>query len=129
MKAYITDIAYFLPNKVLTNEQIAALFPEWSADKVASKVGITERHIAAADETATDMAYKAAEQLFALFNHRYDYNRPTIVTTNYSGADLVKRLTPRPDMQGYADDTTAQAIVDRLRGTAMAIILDGASKR
>ena len=71
----------------------------------------------------------AAEQLFALFNHRYDYNRPTIVTTNYSGADLVKRLTPRPDPSGYADDTTAQAIVDRLRGTAQTIILDGTSKR
>jgi DNA replication protein DnaC len=71
----------------------------------------------------------AAEQLFAIFNRRYDYNRPTIVTTNYSGADLVKRLTPRPDSQGYADDTTAQAIVDRLRGTAKTIILDGASKR
>lgn len=71
----------------------------------------------------------AAEQLFALFNRRYDYNRPTIVTTNYSGADLVKRLTPRPDPSGYADDTTAQAIVDRLRGTAQTIILDGTSKR
>ena len=65
MKAYIKDISYYLPNKVLTNDQIAALFPEWSADKVASKVGITERHIAAEGETATDMAYKAAEQLFA----------------------------------------------------------------
>lgn len=65
MKAYIKDIAYYLPKEVLTNEQIAREFPEWSADKVANKVGITERHIAAADETATDMAYQAAEQLFA----------------------------------------------------------------
>lgn len=65
MKAYIKDIAYYLPQEVLTNEQIAREFPEWSAEKVANKVGITERHIAAADETATDMAYQAAEQLFA----------------------------------------------------------------
>lgn len=65
MKAYIKDIAYYLPQEVLTNEQIAHEFPEWSAEKVANKVGITERHIAAADETATDMAYQAAEQLFA----------------------------------------------------------------
>ena len=65
MKAYIKDIAYYLPQDVLTNEQIAREFPEWSAEKVANKVGITERHIAAADETATDMAYQAAEQLFA----------------------------------------------------------------
>lgn len=65
MKAYIKDIAYYLPTQVLTNEQIAAEFPEWSAEKVANKVGITERHIAAPDETATDMAYQAAERLFA----------------------------------------------------------------
>ena len=65
MKAYIKDIAYYLPQDILTNEQIAALFPEWSAEKVASKVGITERHIAAEGETATDMAQRAAEQLFA----------------------------------------------------------------
>lgn len=65
MKAYINDIAYYLPAQVLTNEQIAAEFPEWSAEKVANKVGITERHIAAPDETATDMAYQAAERLFA----------------------------------------------------------------
>ena len=65
MKAYIKDIAYYLPANVLTNEQIAAAFPEWSAEKVASKVGITKRHIAAPDETATDMAEKAANLLFA----------------------------------------------------------------
>lgn len=65
MKAYIKDIAYYLPTQVLTNEQIAAEFPEWSAEKVANKVGITERHVAAPDETATDMAYQAAERLFA----------------------------------------------------------------
>lgn len=64
-KAYIKDIAYYLPEKILTNEQIAQAFPEWSAEKVANKVGITERHIAADDETATDMAYHAAETLFA----------------------------------------------------------------
>lgn len=65
IKVYIKDIAYYLPKTVLTNEQIAQEFPEWSAEKVANKVGITERHIAADDETATDMAYHAAEKLFA----------------------------------------------------------------
>ncbi|MBO5553427.1 MAG: ketoacyl-ACP synthase III [Paludibacteraceae bacterium] len=65
MKAFIKDIAYYLPEKVLTNEQLAAEFPEWSTEKIAGKVGISERHIAAPDETATDMAVAAAEQLFA----------------------------------------------------------------
>lgn len=64
-KAYIKAIEYYLPESVLTNDQIAERFPEWTAEKVANKVGISERHIAAIDETAADMAFKAAEKLFA----------------------------------------------------------------
>lgn len=64
MKAYIKAIEYYLPEKVLTNTEIAERFPEWSAEKVASKVGITERHISGDNETAADMAYMAAEKLF-----------------------------------------------------------------
>lgn len=65
MKAFISDIAYYLPMQVLTNEDIAEQFPEWSVEKIANKIGISERHIAAKDETATDMAYSAAELLFS----------------------------------------------------------------
>lgn len=65
MNAFIQDMAYYLPEKVLTNEQLAAEFPEWSTEKIAGKVGISERHIAAPDETASDMAVVAAERLMA----------------------------------------------------------------
>ena len=65
MKAYIKDIAYYLPQKIVTNEQIVADFPEWSVEKITEKVGIKQRHIAAKDETATDLAIKAAESLFS----------------------------------------------------------------
>lgn len=65
VKAFIKDIAYYLPETVLTNEQLASEFPEWSTDKIAQKVGISERHIAAPDETVTDMSVRAAEALFA----------------------------------------------------------------
>ena len=63
-KVYIKAIEYYLPEKVMTNEQISERFPEWSAEKVAKKVGISERHLSADDETAADMAYKAATKLF-----------------------------------------------------------------
>lgn len=63
MESYIKAISYYLPEKVVTNEQLVEEFPEWSVDKIAKKVGINVRHIAADDETAGDMAYKAAEIL------------------------------------------------------------------
>ena len=63
MEAYIKAISYYLPEKVVTNEKLVEEFPEWSVDKIAKKVGINERHIAAEDETAGDLAFKAAEKL------------------------------------------------------------------
>lgn len=71
----------------------------------------------------------AMEQLFSIINARYDRNKPMVITTNYGGADLVKRLSPRPDSSGYADDTTARAIVDRLRGCSKLVRLEGQSRR
>lgn len=62
--AYIKGISYYLPEKVVTNEELLQEFPEWSVDKVAAKVGVNARHITAEDETAGDMAEKAALQLF-----------------------------------------------------------------
>lgn len=64
MKAYIRAISYYLPEQVLTNEGLTTEFPEWDVDKVYNKVGVRERHIAAPDETAGDMAEKAARKLF-----------------------------------------------------------------
>lgn len=63
-RAYIRKIAYYLPEHVVTNEDIVRDFPEWSVEKIASKVGVNERHVATLDETAVDMAVAAAEKLF-----------------------------------------------------------------
>lgn len=62
--AYIKGISYYLPEKVMTNVELVREFPEWSVDKVAKKVGVYSRHLAAENETAGDMAEKAARKLF-----------------------------------------------------------------
>ena len=64
MNAYIKEIVYYLPQAEVTNEAIVRDFPEWSVEKIASKVGVEKRHVAVDDETASDMAIKAAECLF-----------------------------------------------------------------
>lgn len=64
MKAYIKGISYYLPEKVVTNEDLLKDFPEWSVDKVAAKVGVNKRHVASENETAGDLAEKAALKLF-----------------------------------------------------------------
>ena len=67
VEAYIKDIAYYLPKKIVTNEEIVNDFPEWSVEKITDKVGVRKRHIAAENETATDMAIQAAETLFSQY--------------------------------------------------------------
>lgn len=64
MGAFIKEIAYYLPERILTNEDLVKEFPEWTVDKIASKVGIKERHVASDAETAADLAVKAAEKMF-----------------------------------------------------------------
>ena len=63
--AYIKAISYYLPERVVSNEELVAEFPEWSVDKVAQKVGVYTRHVAGEEETAGDMAEQAARKLFA----------------------------------------------------------------
>lgn len=62
--AKIEDIARFLPSSTLSNDELAALYPDWPADKIYSKTGIRNRHIAAKDQTAADLAFGAALNLF-----------------------------------------------------------------
>lgn len=62
--AFIKAISYYLPERVITNEELVKEFPEWSVEKVAQKVGVDSRHLAAENETAGDMAEKAAKKLF-----------------------------------------------------------------
>lgn len=66
--AYIKAISYYLPEKVVTNEELVKEFPEWSVEKVAKKVGVNSRHLAGENETAGDMAEKAARKLFEEYN-------------------------------------------------------------
>lgn len=66
--AYIKGISYYLPEKIVTNAELLKEFPEWSVDKVAAKVGVDSRHIAGENETAGDMAEKAARRLFDEYN-------------------------------------------------------------
>lgn len=65
MCVYIKAISYHLPEHKVSNEELVIEFPEWSVEKIANKVGVNTRHVAAENETATDMAIKAAEKLFS----------------------------------------------------------------
>ncbi|MFD1720135.1 3-oxoacyl-ACP synthase III family protein [Amnibacterium endophyticum] len=63
MPAAIAAIGVHLPERVLTNEDLAAEFPDWTVAKIAGKTGIDGRHIAADDEFSSDLAVGAVRAL------------------------------------------------------------------
>ena len=97
--AYIKGISYYLPERILTNEELVKEFPEWSVEKVAKKVGVMSRHIADDNETAGDLAVKAAQRLFKEYN------------IQPSEIDFILLCTQSPD---YHLPSTACLIQDKL---------------
>lgn len=99
MSAYIKAISYYLPEKTVTNSDLSERFVDWSAEKIAKKIGVEKRHVAIENETAGDLACKAALKLFG----EYEIDPKAI--------DFVLFCTQSPD---YFLPTTACIIQDRL---------------
>ena len=98
--ACIKANSYYLPEKIVTNEELVIDFPDWTVEKIATKVGVNQRHVASEDETATDLAVKAGEKLFAA--------NPEIKREDI---DFVLLCTQSPD---YLLPTSACLAQDRL---------------
>lgn len=88
MKAYITKIEYVLPQNIVNNPQ----------NRLTKKTGIFRRHICSDDEIASDLAFFAAEKLFAL-------------GVNKNDIDFLILCTQSPD---YYLPTTACILQDRI---------------
>ena len=97
MGTRISKISTYLPEKILSNNELAKEFGRWEPEKIENKIGIRERHITAANETAGDIAYKAAEELLQ------DYDKDKI--------DMLILCTQSPD---HFLPTTACILQDRL---------------
>lgn len=97
--SHIKDIAIHFPDEILGNDELASLYPDWSAEKILQKTGIAERRIAAKSETAGDLAGQAARNLFAQGN------------VSASDVDFIILCTQAPD---YVLPTTACVLQNKL---------------
>lgn len=64
MHASIRALEYYLPPGVLTNEELAPLFPGRSPEELALKTGMVERHVAAPEDCSSDLGIAVAQKLF-----------------------------------------------------------------
>lgn len=90
MKSYLKHISVYLPDKSVTNEDIAEMFPSWESSKIFEKVGIKNRYVADSKEGVANMAVAAIRNLqletgidlsqidyFLLCTQSPDYQIPT----------------------------------------------------
>lgn len=99
MNAYVTGIAYHVPERIVTNDDLQAENPDWDMARIERKVGIKSRHIAADGETAADLGYAAARKLI------------DAMQLETSEIDCLLFCTQSPD---YLLPTTACVLQDRL---------------
>lgn len=99
MDAYIKGISYYLPKRIITNEEISSAFPEWTAERIYTKLGVKERHVVSNGETALDLGINSANKLF----EEYSFIKEEI--------DFLIFCTQSPD---YHLPTSACIIQDRL---------------
>lgn len=92
-------IEYYLPDQILTNQELSDEFPSWSVDKIAEKTGISSRHISKKDEYSSDLATEAARKLI----EKYGINREDI--------DFLIICTQSPD---FFMPTTASIVHENL---------------
>jgi len=99
MPAVIDAIDYMLPARTESINEIAAHYPDWPLERIAEKTGIHARHVAGADECASDFGVIAAERLLDK------------TQTSAGDIDYLIFCTQTPD---YLAPTTACLVQQRL---------------
>jgi 3-oxoacyl-[acyl-carrier-protein] synthase-3 len=65
MRVTIEAIESALPEHIVTNADLAREYPSWDMGRLLDRTGVEERRIAAPDETALDLGYRACQALAA----------------------------------------------------------------
>ncbi|MCX6126870.1 MAG: ketoacyl-ACP synthase III [Proteobacteria bacterium] len=60
---YIKAIEYFLPSRVVTNDELKAANPQWNMAQISAKTGVVSRRLAGETEFASDLAFHAILKL------------------------------------------------------------------
>ena len=64
MSLIIKSIEYYLPETIISNDDLQKENPDWNLEEVTEKSGVHQRHIAGDNETAYDLSIKACNKLF-----------------------------------------------------------------
>jgi 3-oxoacyl-[acyl-carrier-protein] synthase-3 len=104
-RSRIIGCGSYLPERVLTNDELARKL-DTSDEWITARTGIRQRHIAAAGELTSDLAYQAARQALES------------AAIGAEELDLIVLATTTPDNTFPATATKVQALLEVNRGAA-----------
>jgi len=105
IRSVITGCGAYLPERVLTNRELAKLV-DTSDEWIVERTGIRQRHVAADGEMTSDLARHAAERALAAAGR------------SAADVDLIVLATATPDQTFPATATRVQAQLGIVRGAA-----------
>lgn len=105
-KAVPISAGYYLPEKIITNDDIQQMGVDTNHDWIVKRTGIHQRHFAADDELTSDLGFKAAKQALKKAN------------LNNNDIDLIILATTTPDNTFPATATKIQHKLNITNGTA-----------
>jgi 3-oxoacyl-[acyl-carrier-protein] synthase-3 len=108
LRTRITGTGSYLPEQILTNEELAARV-DTSDEWIVARTGIRQRHIAAEGERTSDLAFKAAQRAL------------DSAGMEASDLDLLIVATATPDNTFPATATRVQAMLGMTGGAAFDI--------
>ena len=83
MNSKIGYLEYYLPSKVITNDDLSNELDGFKVDK-ALRIGIKQRHIASPEQTSVDLAYEAGKKILSKFDKdKIDYLIFVTETSDY----------------------------------------------
>lgn len=83
MNSKIGYLEYYLPEKIVTNDDLSNELDGFKVDK-ALRIGIKQRHIASPEQTSVDLAYEAGKKILSKFDKdKIDYLIFVTETSDY----------------------------------------------
>ncbi len=127
MRSYIDRYSYERVDFVNVRDLLAAVRRSFSDSGAADPLeGLAEPQLLVLDDLGAERPTEwGLDVIGTLVEERYQRECQTVVTSNYSPAELVKRLKPT----GSRDGVIGQRIVSRLVESCMVIRLDGIDRR
>jgi 3-oxoacyl-[acyl-carrier-protein] synthase-3 len=97
MGAQISEVSVYLPEKIITNDELVLIDGTLTSAKISGKLGINQRHVVSENETSLDLGYNACLKI--------------LKKTNKEDIDFLLLCTQSPD---YILPTSACILQDKL---------------